>query len=172
MQTTANTRPNTPTFTNLSFRFDSTRLCKARVAWWDREGAFGRTQGLLEPQPPEKIPRRPWGRGWSKARLHVGRLPDLFIAHSCSTLVTVCLCTRALHITPMLPSNSQYNGHPTRLTLKVISGVHPLFKFPNTCHLRCMFLYLTPSHPPSLISPLSSKPSVWRLKLLISPLPL
>ena len=25
--------------------------------------------------------------------------------------------------------NFQYNGHPTRLALKVISGVHPPFKF-------------------------------------------
>ena len=27
--------------------------------------------------------------------------------------------------------NFQYNRHPTRLALKVVSGVHPLFKFPT-----------------------------------------
>ena len=39
------------------------------------------------------------------------------------------VCVLAEYKNKYIRLNFQYNGHPTRLALKVISGVHLLFKF-------------------------------------------
>ena len=55
-----------------------------------------------------------WGGGGGVLGVCVAKI--MVICISCTSLTS-------LHLT------SKYNGHPTRLAVKVISGVHPLFTF-------------------------------------------